>query len=115
MYIYRLGQVDQSKKIKNTEYINRFSSYLFWDVDKKELNMDNHAPYIIKRVLEYGQLADWNLLCEYYTLPGITIRAKEFKELESRALSYISVVSNTPINQFRCYTIQQSNPKHLNF
>ena len=23
-----------------------------------------------KRVLEYGQLADWNLLCEYYTLPG---------------------------------------------
>lgn len=38
------------------EYIGQFSSYLFWDVDKDSLDMDEHASYIIKRVLEYGLL-----------------------------------------------------------
>ncbi len=43
------------------DIIDRFSSYLFWDVDKSTLDMRAHASYIIKRVLEYGQLPDWNI------------------------------------------------------
>ena len=44
------------------EYITRFSTYLFWDVNKDDLDMEKHSQYIIKRVLEYGMLQDWNIV-----------------------------------------------------
>lgn len=101
--------------MKKTLDIDRFSLYLFWDVDRKTLDAEAHASYIIKRVLEYGQLSDWNLIRDYYTIPVIAEKAKTFRELDERALSYIAIISHTPIDQFRCYTIRQSNPRHWNF
>ena len=102
--------------MKHTDdIIDEFSSYLFWDVDKSTLNMEEHASYIIKRVLEYGQLSDWNRIKKYYTLPVIVSYVKQFRELEPRALTYISAISNIPIQQFRCYTMRQLSPKHWNF
>lgn len=95
--------------------IDQFSPYLFWDIDKNSLNMEEHAPYIIKRVLEYGQLSDWEKIKNYYTLPVLVEYVKKFRELEPRALTYISAISHTPIQQFRCYTMKQSNPVHWNF
>ena len=69
--------------------------------------MEKHSQYIIKRVLEYGMLQDWNIVKQYYGLGRIVEIAKGFRELEPRAL--------TPKEQFRCYTYQRSNPQHWNF
>ena len=68
------------------EYITRFSTYLFWDVNKDDLDMEKHSQYIIKRVLEYGMLQDWNIVKQYYGLGRIVEIAKGFRELEPRAL-----------------------------
>lgn len=97
------------------DIIDRFSPYLFWDVDKSTLDMEAHASYIIKRVLEYGQVQDWNIIKDYYSLPVIVSYARQLRELEPRALTYLSAISNTPIQTFRCYTTRQSNPRHWNF
>ena len=97
------------------EYINGFSSYIFWDADSKTIDPEINAPYIVQRVLEYGQIGDWRHLLDFYGLSRITDLAKKFRSLEPRALSFISTVSNTPIDQFRCYTLRQSNPEHCNF
>ena len=72
------------------EYITRFSTYLFWDVNKDDLDMEKHSQYIIKRVLEYGMLQDWNIVKQYYGLGRIVEIAKGFRELEPRALAYLS-------------------------
>ena len=80
------------------EYITRFSTYLFWDVNKDDLDMEKHSQYIIKRVLEYGMLQDWNIVKQYYGLGRIVEIAKGFRELEPRALAYLSAISQTPIN-----------------
>ena len=48
--------------MSGNEYINMFSAHLFWDVRKEDVDFDEHAQYIIKRVLEYGLLEDWNLM-----------------------------------------------------
>ena len=63
------------------EYITRFSTYLFWDVNKDDLDMEKHSQYIIKRVLEYGMLQDWNIVKQYYGLGSIVEIAKGFREL----------------------------------
>ena len=52
--------------MSGNEYINMFSAHLFWDVRKEDVDFDEHAQYIIKRVLEYGLLEDWNLIRQYY-------------------------------------------------
>jgi hypothetical protein len=83
--------------------ITMFSSHLFWDVNRQELDAEAHAAFIIKRVLEYGALSDWKLIRDYYTIPVIAEEAKKFRELDERALSYIATISHTPIEQFRCY------------
>lgn len=104
-----------SYQVKRSLDINSFSSYLFWDIDRTTLDIHIHAAYIIKRVLEYGQLSDWKLIRDYYTIPFIAEEAKKFRELEARALSYIATISHTPIEQFRCYTTQQLIPRHWDF
>ena len=101
--------------MSGNEYINMFSAHLFWDVRKEDVDFDEHAQYIIKRVLEYGLLEDWNLIRQYYGLSKIVEVAKELRDLEPRPLAYISAVSKTPKEQFRCYIWKQSNIQHWNF
>ena len=97
------------------ECINAFSSHLFWDIRKEDIDLEQYPKYIIKRVLEYGMWNDWIIIRSYYGLPKIVEEAKKMRELEPRALAYVSAISNTPKEKFRCYTYQQSNPQHWNF
>lgn len=86
------------------DYIESFSDYLFWDIDKSTLKLEENAPYVVGRVLELGQLEDWKLLVSYYGLDRIVNIAQDLRVLEPRALSFISAISSTPKNTFRCYT-----------
>lgn len=76
--------------------------------------MDNNKEYIIKQVLEYGLINDWRIIKNYYGVKQIGEVAKEFRNLESKTLSFISIVSQVPKEEFRCYTYQQSIPQHWN-
>jgi hypothetical protein len=42
--------------------ISDFSSHLFWDTNREKLDLKSNDAYIIKQVLEYGKLEDWNLI-----------------------------------------------------
>ena len=96
------------------KYITQFSAYLFGDVNKDDLDMEKHSRYIIKRVLEYGMLQDWNIVKQYYGITRIVEEAKGFREMEPRALASLSAISQTPKEQFKCYTYQRLNPQHWN-
>ena len=91
--------------------IDRFSPYLFWDVDKSTLDMEAHASYIIKRVLEYGQLLDWNIIRDYYSLPVIVSYARQLRELEPRALTYLS--AQTPLSKHSDVIYETIEPQTL--
>ncbi|MDR0988357.1 MAG: hypothetical protein LBM06_02705 [Prevotellaceae bacterium] len=95
--------------------VEKFSKHLFWDVRRDSIDLDKHAEYVIQRVLEYGLMSDWQLLLQYYGQPKIVTVAKGLRTLEPRALAYISVISHTPKEQFRCYITQQSIPTHWDF
>jgi hypothetical protein len=92
-----------------------FSSHLFWDVPKESVNLEKHSEFIIKRVLEYGLIDDWNFIKDYYGLQKIVDIAKKFRELEPRALSYLSVISKTPKEEFKCCNYQQLNQAYWNY
>ena len=103
------------KVMSRQECIQGFSDGIFWDVDKYHIDLDLHAPYVVQRVLEYGQIGDWKTLLAYYGLDEIVNISKNLRSLEPRALAFISTISRTPQEQFRCYNTRQSNPEHCNF
>jgi len=101
--------------MKDKNSINKFSKHLFWDVDRDILNLDRDKSYIIKNVLEYGAIEDWKIIKKYYGISTITQKTKSFRDLEKKALSFISSISKIPKEEFRCYNYQQSIPPHWNF
>ena len=68
-------------KIKSTN----FSKYLFWDTDSTTADLERNSPYVVQRVLEYGELSDWRLLQEYYGLERIVEIAKQLRSLDPKA------------------------------
>ncbi|MFC2118131.1 DUF6922 domain-containing protein [Bacteroidota bacterium] len=105
----------REKLVDNKVKIQQFSKHLFWDVNRTSLDFNEHKSYIIKQVLEYGLINDWGLIQKYYGIKQIGRIAQTFRELDKKALSFISFLSKTPLEEFRCYTYQQSIPQHWNF
>lgn len=101
--------------MNNDKIINKLSKHLFWDVNRNALNLDKNKAYIIKQVLEFGLIEDWKLIYNYFGISIIAKEAKNFRELDKKALSFISAISKIPLEEFRCYNYQQSIPQHWNF
>lgn len=90
--------------MSDREYIQSFSSHIFWDTDRNSIDLNEHAPYVVQKVLEYGLINDWHLLLAYYGKKRIVAISKQLRTLEPKALAFISAISGTPKEQFRCYT-----------
>jgi len=95
--------------------IANFSTHLFWDVDRNNLDFKKNAKYIINSVLQYGLYNDWKLLVNQYSLKKITEVAKNNKQLDEKTASFIALISKTPIQNFLCFSTKQSAQKHWNF
>ena len=89
-----------------------FSENLFWDIDSATLDYEKHRKFIVQRVVEYGSLEDWRLICNYYGLNSIISTAQGVRSLEKKALTFLAAVGNVSVESFRCYTLKQSSPKH---
>ncbi len=92
-----------------------FSPSLFWDIDIAELDMEKHKAFIVARVLDYGMMADWLFIRQYYGIDRLREIALNIRSMERRSLSFIATVTRTPENQFRCYKLLQSKNLHWYF
>ena len=95
--------------------IMQLSPHLFWDMEAWKLDSNNNRAFIISRVLEYGLWQDWLLIHKFYGLETIAGEAMLFREMDPKALAFISHVAGVPKENFRCYTTRQSIPPHWNF
>lgn len=100
---------------KHSNIIKTFSKHLFWDVDKLAIDPVKHSNYVINNVLQYGLYTDWKVVLDYYGLKKIVSTALKNRSLDKRTASFIATISDTPINDFSCYTTKQLIPKHWNF
>jgi len=85
------------------ECISNLSKILFWDIDMEQANMDSCPSQIIQRVLEYGTLNDWQIILSYYGLDEIVDECRKLRSLDPIALSFISSISHTNKEEYRCY------------
>ena len=89
-----------------TSFVSLLTPSLFWDVDISEIDEEKHRRYIIQRVIERGDLSDWNSLKNRYSLEVIVEEAQKMRTLDPKALAFISCVGNVPKESFRCFTTQ---------
>lgn len=94
---------------------DQFSENLFWDVRFEDIDFQKHAPYVIQRILEYGADQDWRQLVSIYGLNRIGEVAMNLRSLEPRAMSFIAAITHHPKEDFRCYTLRQSNQQPWNY
>ena len=94
---------------------NAFSEHLFWDVDYTKIDLHKNASFIIKKILLYGLFEDWQSMFNIFEKESIMIQAKKMRELDLKTAHYISLISNTPITEFECYTTKPYTPPHWNF
>ena len=93
---------------------SELSNILFWDVDKNDIDFDKHATFIIQRVLECGEFCDWKVILSYYGLDKIVSECKKMRTLDPICLSFISAISHTKKEDYRCYHTAQSSPTPWN-
>lgn len=101
--------------MSDREYINSFSDFLFWDVEKDSIDLESNAPFVVSRVLELGRFNDWRLLVGKYGIPRIAEIAQNLRTLDPKALSFICALTSIPKESFRCYTTKPSTQTHWNF
>ena len=80
------------------------SEHLFWDVDRSTIDPEQHASWLVKRVLEYGRWSDWRILVAQYGKPHLAEIATSLRSLEPRTLSFCQAWFQLPPTAFRCYT-----------
>jgi hypothetical protein len=95
--------------------IGDFSTSLFWDVDKTQLNLEQHRRFIIERTLTHGTLSDWFLIKAYYGKAIIKTESMQIRFLDKQTLSFCAAYFNESIQNFRCYILKQSNPSHWDY
>lgn len=98
--------------MSDREYINSFSDFLFWDVEKDSIDLESNAPFVVSRVLELGRFNDWRLLVSKYGIPRIAEIAQNLRTLDPKALSFICALTSIPKESFRCYTTKPSTQTH---
>jgi len=88
--------------------IASLSPHLFWDMDMREIDLDKYPGHVIQRVLEYGNLQDWDMIKSYYGIDKIVDCCQRLRSLDPHALSFICCISNTNKESYRCYNFTQS-------
>jgi hypothetical protein len=94
--------------------IYHFSPNLFWDADLSQLSLEEHAAYVIQRVLEHGQMDDWRFINKHYGLKRIVEECKQMRTLDPVCLAFICTISHTKEEEYRCYHFRQSCPTPWN-
>jgi hypothetical protein len=83
------------------------SDHLFWDVDRSAIDPEQHAAWLVKRVLEYGRWADWQLLVARYGKPRLAELVTGLRTLQPRAFAFCRAWFDLPSSSFRCSTSKQ--------
>lgn len=95
--------------------MNALSPHLFWDIDINKIDFSRSKKLIIHRVLDYGLISDWKTILNIYGINEIATIAVTIKDLDKKSMSFISLLSGIPADNFLCYTTKQSIPKHWDF
>lgn len=91
------------------------SKTAFWDVNFDEIDFERNARDVINRVLMNGKLEDWKAINEFYGKEKVRQEIIEMRYLTDITLNFCSFYYQIPKEEYRCYKLKHSIPKHWEF
>jgi len=76
---------------------------LFWDVDLAGLDLDVHAAYVIRRVMEHGNRDEVRAVWRYFGAETIKHHLLSARSLSPKTVSYFANIFNISRSQFRTH------------
>lgn len=84
-------------------FLNGLSDVLFWDVNRSDVDPQEHRRFIICRVMEYGSQADVRLTEAFYPEDEIRSALLQARSLHKKTLAYFSAIFRIPREEFRAW------------
>lgn len=64
---------------------------LFWDVDRTQLDQEQHADFIMRRVLHYGDVTDVQWATKRYGATRLASVVENARDLDARSRNFWNV------------------------
>lgn len=77
-------------------------SKLFWDVDFKDLGKEKNKKFIIERILEFGEISDFEELKKIYHLEEIVSVLKESRNLSFKSANFYALILKVNRSEVLC-------------
>ena len=77
-------------------------STLFWDVGPRKLDAEKNAQFIIGRVLDFGNLKEWEVIKNFYGLVKIRKVAQKHIFFDPRSANFWAMIFGIPFKNLRC-------------
>lgn len=90
-----------------------FNHRLFWDVDLNQTDTNKHEKFIIVRIFERGDVEDIRQCRRFYNNNKIKSALLNTKHFQQSRLYLAAAIIDEPIENFKCYTTQLSNPQRF--
>lgn len=88
---------------------------LFWDTDLETIDLTIHKASIVQRIFMRGSYEEYKQALAFYGKEECKKILLNSRWLDPKTLAFCSLIFNAPLKQFRCYTLAQLNPEHLNY
>jgi len=75
---------------------------LFWDVNKDDVDVRRHRPYVIRRIMDYGDVEDVKWMLKIYSTDEIIEVVKKSHGLSRKSAYFWSTYFNIPKEEIEC-------------
>ena len=75
---------------------------LFWDVNFEDLDYEKDVDFIIERVLNYGDIKDYQEIKAVYGTRRVKEIAKKVNYINKKNINFWSIIFNIPQKSFKC-------------
>ena len=83
---------------------------LLWDTRLESIHLDNHARFIVERVLHRGTWEDWLALRNHYGPARLLQLVTEIRDMDPKSLAFCKAVFGLTNEDFRCCAWTSSTP-----
>jgi len=84
---------------------------LFWDVDKGTVDIKVHRPYIIRRIMDYGDIEDVKWMLKIYSTEEIREVVQKSRGLSRKSAHFWAAYFGIAKEEVEC--LKTSYPKRL--
>lgn len=88
--------------LRNKKRLPRFAQRYFWDVDAKKVDAEEHATYVIERLLEWGNPLAARWLMQRYSHRKIISVLKKTRALSRMSANFWVIYFKLPRAEIRC-------------